>query len=94
MLFLERVCIDQPDGTAWFRWVKALTSQELTPLSHAIAHRIGRFPERRGLLERDAENSYLGRDAVDDDAMNPLLGHSIAHRIAVGLQAGRKVFTL
>jgi hypothetical protein len=31
---------------------------------------------------------------VDDDPMTPLLGHSITYRIAVGPQAGRKVFTL
>lgn len=40
------------------------------------------------------ENSYLASDAVDDDPMTPLLGHSITYRIAVGSQAGRKVFTL
>jgi hypothetical protein len=63
-------------------------------LTHTIAHRVGRFLERQGLLERDAENSYLASDAVDDDPMTPLLGHSITCRIAVGPQAGRKVFTL
>ncbi|RJX64495.1 IS91 family transposase, partial [Vibrio sinensis] len=47
--------------------------------------------ERQGLLERDVENSYLASDAVDDDPMTPLLGHSITYRIAVGSQAGRKV---
>ena len=68
--------------------VKAPSNQELTQLAHSIARRVGRF------LERDAENSYLASDAVDDDPMNPLLGHSITYRIAVGPQAGRKVFTL
>jgi hypothetical protein len=46
------------------------------------------------LLERDAQHSYLASDALDDDPINSLLGHSITYRIAVGLQAGRKVFTL
>ncbi|GHL51091.1 hypothetical protein ECZU29_59410 [Escherichia coli] len=55
---------------------------------------MGRYLERQGLLERDVENSYLASDAVDDDPMTPLLGHSITYRIAVGSQAGRKVFTL
>ena len=50
--------------------------------------------ERHALLERDAENSYLSDDAVGEDPMTPLLGHSITYRIAVGPQAGRKVFTL
>jgi hypothetical protein len=44
------------------------------------------------LLERDSENSYLAWDAVDEDSMHQLLGHSITYRIAVGPQAGRKVF--
>jgi hypothetical protein len=94
MLFLDGVYVDHPNATARFRWVKAPTSQELTQLGHTIAHRVGRFLERQGLLERDAENSYLASDAVDDDPMTPLLGHLITYRIAVGPQAGRKVFTL
>ncbi len=32
--------------------------------------------------------------AVDEDPMAQLLGHAITYRIAVGPQAGRKVFTL
>ena len=94
MLFLDGVYVDGPHGLARFRWVKAPTSEELTRLAHTIAHRVGRFLERHGLLERDAENSYLSGDAVDEDPMTPLLGHSITYRIAVGPQAGRKVFTL
>jgi hypothetical protein len=74
--------------------VKAPTSAELTRLAHTIARRVGRFLERQGLLERDAENSYLATDSVEDDPMTPLLGHSITYRIAVGPQARREVFTL
>jgi hypothetical protein len=51
--------VDQPNGAAQFRWVKSPNSAEITLLTHTIAHRVGRFLERRGLLERDAENSYL-----------------------------------
>jgi hypothetical protein len=94
MLFLDGVYADRSEGSARFRWVKEPTSQELTQLAHAIARRVGRFLERQGLLERDAENSYFTGEAVDDDPMNQLLGHSITYRIALGLQAGRKVFTL
>ncbi|MCP4128259.1 MAG: IS91 family transposase [Gammaproteobacteria bacterium] len=94
MLFLDGVYVDHLNGTDRFRWVKAPTSQELTQLAHTIAQRVGRFLERQGLLERDAENSYLASDAVDDEAMNSLLGHSITYRVAVGPQAGRKVFSL
>lgn len=94
MLFLDGVYIDRPDGSARFRWVKAPSNQELTQLAHTIAHRVGRFLERQGLLERGAENSDLSADAVDEDPMAQLLGHSITYRIAIGPQAGRKVFTL
>jgi hypothetical protein len=45
-------------------------------------------------LVRDAEYSYLASDGVDEDPMSELLGHAITYRIAVGPQAGRKVFTL
>jgi hypothetical protein len=94
MLFLDGVYVARPDGSTRFRWVKAPTGQEITQLAHSIAHRVGRFLERQGLLERDAENSYLAGDAVDDAPMARLLGSSITNRIAVGPQAGRKVFTL
>jgi hypothetical protein len=92
MLFLDGVYVDRPDGSARFRWVKAPTSAELTQLLHTIARRVGRFLERQDLLERDAENSYLAGDTLDEYPLNQLLGHSITYRIAVGPQAGRKVF--
>ena len=77
-----------------FQWVKAPTSDELTRLTHTIARRVGRFLQRQGLLESDAENCYLTGDAADDDSMAHLQGHSITYRIAVGPHQGRKVFTL
>ena len=94
MLFLDGVYVDRLDGSARFRWVSSPTTQELTQLSQTIARRVGRYLERQGLLERDAENSYLTTDAVPQDLINQLLGHSITYRIAVGPRAGRKVFTL
>ena len=53
-----------------------------------------RRPGGRATQGAVAENSYLASDAVDDGPMTSLLGHSITYRIAVGPQAGRKVFTL
>ncbi len=89
MLFLDGVYLGSPDGAARFRWVKAPTSAELAQLAHTLAHRVGRYLERQGWLTQDAENSYLTSDAVDEDPMAQLLGHSITYRIAVGPQAGR-----
>jgi hypothetical protein len=94
MLFLDGVYVDGAGSAVRFRRVKAPTNDELTQLTHTIARRIARFLERQGLLERDAENSYLASDGADEDPMNQLLGHSITYRIAVGPSQGRKVFTL
>jgi len=77
-----------------FRWVKAPSSAELTQLTHTIAQRVGRFLQRQGLLECDAENSYLAGEALEAGSLDQLLGHSITYRIAVGPHQGRKVFTL
>ena len=76
------------------RWVKAPTSAELTALTQTLARRISRYLARQGLLERDAENSYLAGDDLAASPMAQLLGSSITYRIAVGPQQGRKVFTL
>ena len=95
MLFLDGVYVDSANGANMrFRWVKAPTSAELTQLTHTISRRVGRFLERQGLLERDAENSYLAGDAGEGGPLDQLLGHSITYRIAVGPHQGRKVFTL
>ena len=98
MLFLDGVFIDSKHGgNQCFHRAKAPTSDELAKLTHTIAHRVGRYLERKGLLERDTGNCYLtpvAVDASDEDPSNHLLGSSISYRIAVGPQQGRKVFTL
>jgi len=97
MLYLDGVYIKDKYGTSRFRRVKAPTSDELFRLAHTIAHRVGRYLERRGLLERDADNTYLTQEAVvvsDEDPSSHLLGSAITYRIAVGPQQGRKVMTL
>ena len=93
-MFLDGVYVEHPDGSLWFRWVRAPTNAELTRLTQTLARRIGRFLERQGLLEGDAENSYLAGDDLEAGPMEQLLGSSITYRIAVGPQRGRKVFTL
>jgi hypothetical protein len=94
MLFLDGVYIDsRHGGNPRFRRAKAPNTDELTKLTHTIARRVGRYLERRGLLERDRGNCYLTPEAInasDEDPWNHLLGSFITHRIAVGLQQGRK----
>jgi len=94
MLFLDGVYVESAHGATRFQWVKAPTREIVIRLTHTLADRIGRYLERQGLLERDEDNSYLSEDALDDDPMNALLGHSITYRIAVGPHTGRKVFSL
>lgn len=90
MLFLDGAYVGGPEGAARFRWVKAPTSAEFAQLVHTLAHRVRRYLERQGLPERDAENRYLASDAVNEDPMNQLLGHSNTYRIAVGRRRGAR----
>ena len=48
-----------------FTRVEAPRRDELTPLTHTIAQRVGRYLERHGLVERDTGNGYLTPEAVD-----------------------------
>ena len=73
--------------------VKAPTSDDLTQLTHTIAHRVACYLKRQGWLVRDAENSYLTADGVDADPESPmshLLGSSITYRIALEHSKGVK----
>lgn len=56
--------------------------------------RVAGFLERRGILHRDADNSYLTLDGLEEDPLQDIRGHSVTYRVAVGPQKGRKVFTL
>ncbi len=93
MLYLDGVYVEDAYGKVRFHRIKAPTSDELGALVHRISQRVARFLERRGFLERDAEDNYLTLESSDDDVMQQLYGHSITYRIAIGPQ-GRKVFTL
>jgi len=55
---------------------------------------IDRALERAGLLERDAEQSYLVFEPEAGGPMDDLIGHAITYRVAVGPRAGQKVFAL
>ena len=92
MLVLDGVYVENGYGGLRFHRVKAPNVDELRTLVHAISHRVARFLEKRGFLERDAESTYLALEPDDDDAMAQLQGHSITYRIAVGPQQGRRVF--
>lgn len=94
MLFLDGVYVDDTRSGTRFRWVSAPASDDLTRLTHTMAHRVSRFLERQGLLVRDDETAYLSLDTEGDDPMASLIGHSVTYRIATGPRQGRKVLTL
>ena len=68
--------------------------EQLQQLLHQISDRVGHFLERRGILERDKDNSSLRLDGLEEDPIQDIHGHSVTYRVAVGPQKGRKVFTL
>ena len=55
---------------------------------------MARFLERRGILERDEDNSYLTLDGLEEDPLQDIHSHSVTYRVAIGPQKGSKVFTL
>ena len=95
MLLLDGVYVERADGTLRFRRVGAPTTAELEALTVTLARRIGRLLERRGLLERDAENAWLADDGgAAPGAIDSLRAASITYRVAIGSHAGRKAFTV
>jgi hypothetical protein len=57
---------------------------------HRICERRSRLLENRGLLCRDAEQSYLTFDYDDEDVINDLIGSSITYRVAIGKNEEKK----
>jgi hypothetical protein len=95
ILFLDGVYVYRDSRAPRFQRVSAPTKNELDELVQLISQRVGRCLERQGLLVQDAENAWLELDPVEDtDAMPQLLGSSIAYRIAIGPQQGRKAFMI
>ena len=94
MLFLDGVYVQDGTRSFVFHHNKAPTVEQLTELLHTISQRVASFLERRGLLERDEDNSYLTLDGLEEDPMQDIHTHSVTYRVAMGPQRGRKVFTL
>ncbi len=90
MLYLNGVY--DPKGYFWP--VKPPTAEDLNKITHTIAKRVSRYLERAGYLYRDAESAYLDPIQEEDDALQGIIGASIAYRLAFGPNAGRKALTL
>jgi ribosomal protein S27E len=94
MLFLEGAISETTWGRTTFTRIKAPTHNDMVELVHTISHRIARYLEKVGLVQRDMENSYLNLPIDDEDSLLHLQGASVSYRIAMGPQQGQKVFTL
>src|SRR5205085_3016939 len=66
---------------------------DITRLTHLMSLRIARYLSRAGLIEADAENSYLSELSIDGDITDHQR-YSILYRISTGFQKGKKVFSL
>ena len=94
MIFVDGAYRSDGAAPPVFHPVPPPATADLQALVQRIAERLGRLLERRGLIERDAENAWLSGDSGEVGALDDLIGHSITYRIAVGPRAGQKVFTL
>jgi len=96
MLFLDGVYVKPTSKSGLrFKKISGLTPSEIQSLTEKISARVMCYLECHGIVERNLEDSYLSGDLLDEeDGLLQLQGHSITYRIAVGLQRGRKVFTL
>ena len=92
MLFLDGIYIAEGDSVR-FRRVPSPTLVALEALVRVISERVARALERKGVLVRDFESSFLTLDAAEASGFDALLGHSITYRIALAPR-GRKAFTL
>ena len=63
-------------------------------LVNTISRRIAQYLEKIGLIQRDMDNSYLELPIDDEDSLLQLQASSVNYRIAVGKDAGKKVFSL
>ncbi|MEX0964708.1 MAG: transposase, partial [Pseudohongiellaceae bacterium] len=94
MLFLDGVYVQDEAGHYGFRHTPPPSVEQLHDLLHVISQRVARFLERRGILERHEDNSYLTLDALEEDPLKDIHGYSVSYRIAIGPQKGKKVFSL
>src|SRR5438094_217894 len=67
MLFIDGVYRIESDKEMHFIPFKGFSSADLSQLNTSISHRIARHLERKGYIERDAENSYLSHDFFEQD---------------------------
>lgn len=81
MLFLDGVDVQDPAGHFAFRRTPPPTVEQLHDLLHQISLRVALFLERRGILERDQDNSYLTLDGLEEAPLLDIHSHSVTYRV-------------
>jgi len=94
MLFLDGVYVGDEENNLRFVSVSHHQAGDIIHLTHAMSLRIARYLERAGIIERDAENSYLTDNLLNNDEINEYQSYSVNYRISIGSQKGKKVFSL
>jgi len=89
------VYVDDANSEGGQRFVPVFSHQvaDITRLAHLMSVRIARYLSRTGLIEADAENSYLS-DSSADGEMTDHQTFSIMYRISTGFQKGKKIFSV
>lgn len=95
MIFLDGVFVDDENSEDDQRFVPVLNhlQSDIIRLTHLMSARIARYLSRAGLIEADAENSYLAESSIDGE-MNDHQIFSIMYRISTGFQKGKKIFSV
>ena len=86
MLFLDGVYAQDSSDRYSFRRTPPPTVEQLHYLLHQISESVARFLERRGMLERDEDNSYLTLDGLEEEPLKDIHSHSVTYRVAIGPQ--------
>lgn len=94
MLFLDGVYVGDDENDLRFVSTTHHKMEDIVSLTHKMSTRIVRYLERAGIIERDAENSYVTEELLNNDEINEYQSYSINYRISVGSQKGKKVFSL
>ena len=72
MLFLDGVYVDDANSDSGQRFVPVVnhSKEDITRLAHHMSVRIARYLSRTGLIEADAENSYLSDLSADGEMID------------------------
>ena len=81
------------NGRSKFHFTTPPSNRELDKLLTSLVHRVVRFLERRGLIQRDEDQAFVSLNSAPS-AMDQVQSSSITYRIVLGKNKGQKALTL